>query len=665
MKIKIKVLMGLAIMAGLLLVSGLIGINGVQQISGSLRFVTTSAWDAADGAMEGTIGIQSEIISLQKSLLAEIEPDQALKDIKFAEGFGGEALERMVNSGLMQQSQVDELHQRIKGFRQARDELIASHQSLEASKSRGEAILTKIDDILMISEDTLEKQMDGGQLSSFNSIRIQALWDMADAIMETRISLLRRGHILSMILSSDKSADNAKKELPILLSDASELVKVLQGSELSRTRVPGGQFKVVLAKVFNDYKSNFNLILDNFEKFKQAKEGQEIATTHLLDLIEAMEESGDAKVEEEASIVEPKISNAVNELIGITVLGFVFSLVAFILSQKLIVSPIQNVSSQLQQISHGEGDLTVRLDASGSDELAELAEGFNGFVEKTQAAIQQVQQATVLLHQSSENLARVSQQTVTGIHQQQSETNMAATAMTEMSATVTEVSRSAASASVSAQETNQQASEGYTIVSNTVNSINLLAGEVEKASGVIHRLESESESIGSVLDVIRGIAEQTNLLALNAAIEAARAGEQGRGFAVVADEVRTLAGRTQQSTSEIQEMIERLQAGTGEAVQVMSQSKEQVDKTVEQAQKAGDALSAITSSVSAINDMNTQIATASEEQASVTEGVTENVNNINNVASQTSDGAEQISQATTNLVNISNQLDELVSQFKV
>jgi len=335
------------------------------------------------------------------------------------------------------------------------------------------------------------------------------------------------------------------------------------------------------------------------------------------------------------------------------------------LSQKLIVSPIQNVSSQLQQISHGEGDLTVRLDASGSDELAELAEGFNGFVEKTQAAIQQVQQATVLLHQSSENLARVSQQTVTGIHQQQSETNMAATAMTEMSATVTEVSRSAASASVSAQETNQQASEGYTIVSNTVNSINLLAGEVEKASGVIHRLESESESIGSVLDVIRGIAEQTNLLALNAAIEAARAGEQGRGFAVVADEVRTLAGRTQQSTSEIQEMIERLQAGTGEAVQVMSQSKEQVDKTVEQAQKAGDALSAITSSVSAINDMNTQIATASEEQASVTEGVTENVNNINNVASQTSDGAEQISQATTNLVNISNQLDELVSQFKV
>ena len=652
-------------MAMLLLANGLIGINGVKQVANSLRFVTTSAWDAADGAMEGTIGIQAEIIAVQKNLLSEINRDQAIKDIKFAEGFGGEALERMANSGIMDQSQVDELHGLLTRFRQERDNQISAYQQLENAKVRVDASLTKIDNILMSSEDVLEKTMDGGKLSSFSSDRVQVLWDMADAMMETRISLLRRGHILSLILILDKSANKVRPELPALLMTANEQIQVLIHSELATSQISGGTFSKVLMSNFENYKKDFNETLSNFEKFNKAKTKQQNATTELLDLVEKMEEYGDAKVEAEAKIVEPVISGAINALIGTIVLGVVFSVIGFFLMTKLIINPIKDVSSQLEQISHGEGDLTVRLDDSGKDELAQLATGFNAFVSKTQTAIQQVKQSINSLHHSSENLSRVSQQTISGINQQQSETNMAATAMTEMSATVTEVSRYAATASVSAQEADKQASDGQRIVSTTVSSINQLANEVETAAEVIHRLESDGESIGSVLDVIRGIAEQTNLLALNAAIEAARAGEQGRGFAVVADEVRTLAGRTQQSTAEIQAMIEKLQAGTSEAVQVMEKSREQVEKTVSQAQEAGSSLQSITGSVSQINDMNTQIATAAEEQAAVAEGVSENVNNINVVASETSESAGEISQATNELMSISNQLDDLVGQFKV
>ncbi|QKQ28087.1 hypothetical protein HUE57_18690 [Candidatus Reidiella endopervernicosa] len=203
------------------------------------------------------------------------------------------------------------------------------------------------------------------------------------------------------------------------------------------------------------------------------------------------------------------------------------------------------------------------------------------------------------------------------------------------------------------------------MVEHTIDVINTLASEVEHAASVIHTLEQESADIGTVLDVIRGIAEQTNLLALNAAIEAARAGEQGRGFAVVADEVRSLASRTQTSTQEIDEMISRLQSGAADAVKAMESSSNQAQAGVEQAAEAGSSLDAITNAVAQINDMNTQIASAGEEQSAVAEEINRNIVTISSVADETAGGAVQTSNASAEVARLSEQLQALVQQFRI
>jgi len=256
-------------------------------------------------------------------------------------------------------------------------------------------------------------------------------------------------------------------------------------------------------------------------------------------------------------------------------------------------------------------------------------------------------------------------ETRTGVQRQQTETALVATSINEMSSTVHEVAQNAETAAAGASEADSQTEKGKQIVSSTVSSIRTLASEVEKASQVIAQVEKDSEEIGSVLEVIRGIAEQTNLLALNAAIEAARAGEQGRGFAVVADEVRNLASRTQESTQEIQEMIERLQKGSREAVTAMVSGQEQAEQTVEQASQAESSLSEISSAVAQINEMNAHIAEASRQQGEVVEEINKNIVNITQVADDSANGADQLSTASQEMANLAVNLESQVSRFKV
>ncbi|MBL1274733.1 MAG: methyl-accepting chemotaxis protein [Ectothiorhodospiraceae bacterium] len=339
-------------------------------------------------------------------------------------------------------------------------------------------------------------------------------------------------------------------------------------------------------------------------------------------------------------------------------------LIALYISHS-ITKPLKQTTAAMNDIAQGEGDLTRRLKSTGRDEIAELGSAFNRFAEKVQDMVRQVSGSTTQLASAAEQMSVITDETHQGVQDQHAQIEEVATAINEMAATAQEVATSAASAAEAAHNADDESNQGRRVVQETIDTIDSLATDIGKAVGVINQLEENSDNIGGVLDVIRGIAEQTNLLALNAAIEAARAGEQGRGFAVVADEVRTLAHRTQESTQEIQSMIESLQQGARNAVEVMNQSNERTQLCVEKAASAGTSLTSITSSVNQINEMNLQIATAAEEQTSVAEEINRNVLQINTLVEGTAAGARQTSSASVELTTLASELQTLIRQFKI
>ena len=356
------------------------------------------------------------------------------------------------------------------------------------------------------------------------------------------------------------------------------------------------------------------------------------------------------------------------DTLGMTLVGLLIAgiglLVIWLVSHG-IAKPLRHMVVMLDDIAQGDGDLTRRLEIERNDELGDIAKGFNTFLGKLQSMITQVVSSVQKVSDSSEHTADIAIRTNQGVQKQLSEIELVATAVHQMTATAQDVARNATHAAEAANHADQAANQGRQTVQKTADAIAALAQEIGRAVGVVQTLAKDSENINAILVAIRGIAEQTNLLALNAAIEAARAGEQGRGFAVVADEVRNLAQKTQQATEEIQSMIQQLQHGTREVVRVMEDSQDKTEISVQQANQAAHALESITQAVSVINDMNTQIASAAEEQSAVAEDINRNVTNIGQVANEVAGGADEASQASAELTKLAEQQRRLINQFKV
>ncbi|WP_454255493.1 methyl-accepting chemotaxis protein [Pseudomonas sp. Marseille-Q8238] len=335
------------------------------------------------------------------------------------------------------------------------------------------------------------------------------------------------------------------------------------------------------------------------------------------------------------------------------------------LTARGVTRPILGVAAMLQNIASGEGDLTQRLNYARQDELGTLAGWFNRFLDKLQPVIADVKHSVQNARQTADQSAAIASQTSAGMQQQFREVDQVATASQEMSATAHDVANSAAQAASAARGADQATHEGLAVIDQTTLSIEQLASGLSAAMREVEGLANNSEKIGSVLDVIRAIAEQTNLLALNAAIEAARAGEAGRGFAVVADEVRNLAKRTQDSVEEIRQVIENLQQGTRDVVDSMHSSHQQAQGSVEQVEQAVAALRRIGESVTVISDMNLQIASAAEEQSAVAEEINRNVAGIRDVTETLSAQADESAQVSQALNSLANHQQGLMDQFRV
>ena len=373
----------------------------------------------------------------------------------------------------------------------------------------------------------------------------------------------------------------------------------------------------------------------------------------------------DAQVAAVEQAIDARLQELLLSIIGVALLVLILiSIIGAVLSGTLL-RPLRLMKANLDDIAAGEGDLTRRLAVTSQDELGDLAGSFNRFVDKIHGLVGQISGITTQLTGLVSEVSSQAQRSESAMERQRHETDQVATAINEMSAAAQEVAKSAQGASVAAQQTDAEGQSAKRVVDGSIKQIHALVDDIRNSGASLDSLQNDVSSIVSVLGVIRSIAEQTNLLALNAAIEAARAGEAGRGFAVVADEVRALASRTQQSTQEIQGMIDRLQKGTQTAVDAMRRSSEAGDGTSAQANQAGSSLDTIGQLIGTINAMNAQIASAAEEQTAVAEEINRSVHQIASAVDSVADETRQSAQTTRSLNDLGHRLGSLVGQFRV
>lgn len=402
----------------------------------------------------------------------------------------------------------------------------------------------------------------------------------------------------------------------------------------------------------------------------EASRDMSLAESHqafnsMRDIVDQLTELTEKEAEQRTEQGEETEKAAVNTVITVSILGVVLAFLFTYIATKIIVAAINGVKMRVAELAEGEGDLTSRVPVNGSDEVSQLGAAFNRFIENQSGLISHIKGAMTGLQAELEQVTGQLKKTQEATANQQAENDQIATAVTQMAATVQEVSRNASDASQTAQTAKANVSSGRTVVESTVSGIEALATEIVKSAQVIERVEAGSHEIGTVMDVISSIAEQTNLLALNAAIEAARAGDQGRGFAVVADEVRTLAQRTQESTNSTRDVVERLQGESAAAVQAMTSSQQSAQQVVDTAGQTGTVLDSITQSVESISDMNMQIATASEEQSSTAEQISENGLRIKHLAEDTFEITLKVSEANDRVRTQATEVSHLLSRFKL
>lgn len=390
-----------------------------------------------------------------------------------------------------------------------------------------------------------------------------------------------------------------------------------------------------------------------YEEFSQART-----------LINQMTDQINAEADQEQRAASSDVA-ASHAQVGIALsIGALVCLLMILFFPGLITRPLHDLLRRIRDIADGEGDLTQRVVVHANDELGQLGGAFNIFLEQLQVLIRQVAESTLQVAAAAEQMSAIAVGQEALVNDQYMAIDQVSTAATEMSAAIHEVADNAHRTADVASDADQQGQAASKVVSATMSDLRLLAADVAEAAVVIDDLQQDTDRIGGVLGVIQGIAEQTNLLALNAAIEAARAGEQGRGFAVVADEVRALAARTQDSTRDIQQMMQRLQTGTGQAVTVMRRGAELAAKNVEQAGVTESSLSDTSASVMRINDMAAQIASACEEQSQTTEDIARNITGIRDLSNQAAQSSQESRDASNALARLAAALQQQVQRFK-
>ncbi|EOB1223365.1 methyl-accepting chemotaxis protein [Vibrio cholerae] len=671
MRVKTKILVTFSVVGILVTALGIWTIKTMYSSSSGLSYIVGPAWDTADGAMETTIQIEAQMLAVNRLILGE-DSQRVEQILNTAITEVDTSSSRMIEAGLLSAAQTQQFSQFNSQYQQSRNALITSYKNyIETKKSYDKATQALVDfgeKLETLGDSAVEElEREPNRNITWQS-DVMERWQAADGGMESNIGLLWKLYYTQRLLDGQDDATQIKA-----IEQAIEFQKQANSEMFSTGRftISAGEewknasYEEVFSQLNSQHEQAMMAVIESYRNYRQIYQEYTVTSLALLDFIAELEELADSKVEQQAVLILDGQAWAISSFKVLIIIALLVLLLLGWILVNQILSPIQRLQERVTDISEGNGDLTLRVNITTQDEFGELGKSFDKFIEKIQNLIADITQSTNLAKTAAVDLSATFKVTAEAVNKQTFEVNTISNATTAMTAISSQVISGAREISQSVLNIDKNAQSTLSNVRQAAQSVNELVAEVTQGTETINSLKNHVTSIEPVLADINGIAEQTNLLALNAAIEAARAGEQGRGFAVVADEVRSLATRTQGSTNTIQQSITQLRSSADESVRVINNSMLKGTQTTEITSQAEESLHQVAIEISRLTQMNQQTSDAITHQE---QSVTSIASSLSHLQALCQSAQEKIQQSEHTISALKLKQEDLalkMSKFKI
>ncbi|EOX3407572.1 methyl-accepting chemotaxis protein [Vibrio cholerae] len=671
MRVKTKILVTFSVVGILVTALGIWTIKTMYSSSSGLSYIVGPAWDTADGAMETTIQIEAQMLAVNRLILGE-DSQRVEQILNTAITEVDTSSSRMIEAGLLSAAQTQQFSQFNSQYQQSRNALITSYKNyIETKKSYDKATQVLVDfgeKLETLGDSAVEELEREPDRNITWQSDVMERWQAADGGMESNIGLLWKLYYTQRLLDGQDDATQIKT-----IEQAIEFQKQANSEMFSTGRftISAGEewknasYEEVFSQLNSQHEQAMMAVIESYRNYRQIYQEYTVTSLALLDFIAELEELADSKVEQQAVLILDGQAWAISSFKVLIIIALLVLLLLGWILVNQILSPIQRLQERVTDISEGNGDLTLRVNITTQDEFGELGKSFDKFIEKIQNLIADITQSTNLAKTAAVDLSATFKVTAEAVNKQTFEVNTISNATTEMTAISSQVISGAREISQSVLNIDKNAQSTLSNVRQAAQSVNELVAEVTQGTETINSLKNHVTSIEPVLADINGIAEQTNLLALNAAIEAARAGEQGRGFAVVADEVRSLATRTQGSTNTIQQSITQLRSSADESVRVINNSMLKGTQTTEITSQAEESLHQVAIEISRLTQMNQQTSDAITHQE---QSVTSIASSLSHLQALCQSAQEKIQQSEHTISALKLKQEDLalkMSKFKI